>query len=76
LKYGIQPLARNQITNYRKGLKPRTIDLRMKEFELYILRLRLKINLSSIFVSTSNYDCYTTHSFYKAKNSLKEKNKP
>lgn len=67
MKYVIQSLARNQITNYWKGLKPRTIDLRMKEFELDILRLRLKINLSSILVNTSKYDCYTTHSFYKQK---------
>ena len=73
MKYGIQSLARNQITNYQKGLKPRTIDLRMKEFELYILRLRLQISLSSILVNTSKYDCYTIHTLFIGKKFIKRK---
>ena len=45
----------------------------MKGFELYILRLRLQINLSSILVNTSKYDCYTIHTLFISKKFIKRK---
>ena len=56
-----------------KAKKARTIDLRMKEFELYILCLRLQINLSSILVNTSKYDCYTVRTLFISKKFIKRK---